>query len=1325
MNTLVLGKKVIITKKQPFEQRLGKKVIIRKKIKSFEERLGKKVIIIKKDANKLLKKKRYLNTTSNKKKLLAFNDNITDLEKIRLLYNEDVQRYNTNVESHNEPIKKRKRQQNYQLKKEEKIKKRQKKEKQAANTIINYYRNRYTVKLDESAYINYYKFSISGSFLKNKYSTIYYDQNREIDKNSKDYKIYQAIMNYYKDDKDHINDLRNNRIITHMDTKLLYNTLYDCFELFKRKLKNINYQCMRIFCTIKYETIVTNKEENIQIAIIPDASGRFDITNMDFEKFEDHFIGFDNILLKEYLTVLKIHEITMSVLKYDPLQGASYTQLPQFIKNTGSIINIKNKDDKCFLWSCIASRHLPERDAERVKQYEKYIQEFNCDKINFPMKLTQIANFEKNNNININVYTAEDKDTKYPIHLSKQDNKEVINLFFYDNHYSLIKNFSRFCGSSHKYNCQYCLKSYANTNCYKNHVSMCQSLNSKGSNIIMPKENTFTTFTGYSKMKKCPIVMYADFESSLEKHHDDNKKYIVSKHVANSYRLIIKTELELDIDLEYSYVGKDTDIHFVQLLSKLNTQITLKLRELAKIHDKPILSKEEQLAYKQCTICSLCNKIIQYDPKNNKVRDHCHFTGKYLGAAHQNCNLKSNQIFKGNMKIPLFFHNANYDIKCFINAFRTLNPEDTFKRIGGVPCNMEIYKTLNIDNICIMDSYAHLSASLSSLISNLPDDKKINLKSITSDSEKFKLINEKGFYPYEFVDCIEKLDTPIHEIKREHFNSKLMLSKLSDYDWNHIQNVIQKFNIKTLREWHDLYLKIDVYGLADVFEYYRELSYETYSLDPAHYIGLPSYTWDSGLKYTNIKLQNLTDPDMYMFFEKMKRGGISVISQRHAKANNPYLPDYDENIENSYIYQVDCNNLYGWSMCENLPTDGFKWIIDFDLSLIDSYKSTDSVGYVLQVDLDYPDSLHVEHNDYPLAPEHLNINKTIKLTPNLQDKKDYIIHIDNLQYYIKKGLILKKVHRVIKFNQSAWLKPYIEKNSKLRQASQNDFQKDFYKLLNNTFYGKTMENIRDRVNVQFCKNQKEFVKHTSSPLFANQINVLKKDGLILVKTNKKTVELNKPIYLGACILESSKLLMFKFHYDTMKVKYPKCSMMKTDTDSLCYYIQTKDLYQDIKEDKNIQKQMEFSNYPKDHILYNSDRKKVPGLFQDECVDDKLAIISEYIGLRAKSYSNYLYYPTKEEYQCKKKSKGVPSRHIKNRVGFQDYKDCLFNKKSLILGSQDSNKEHQEKIYSFRSLNLITYSIEQSKIALSCNDDKRHILEDNIHTLALGHYKIPK
>jgi len=191
--------------------------------------------------------------------------------------------------------------------------------------------------------------------------------------------------------------------------------------------------------------------------------------------------------------------------------------------------------------------------------------------------------------------------------------------------------------------------------------------------------------------------------------------------------------------------------------------------------------------------------------------------------------------------------------------------------------------------------------------------------------------------------------------------------------------------------------------------------------------------------------------------------------------------------------------------------------------------------------------------------------------------------------------------------------------------------------------------------------------------------------------------------------------MFEFHYDTMKQVYPDAEMMKTDTDSLLYYIKTDDVYLDMYNNKKIQEQIEFSNYPKNHLLFNNDRKKIPGLIQDECVDGKFVVISEYIGLRAKSYINKLYEPTENEYCEKKKSKGVSSIHLKKRIDFNDYNNCLFNEQVIKL----------DNITSFRSIGLQTYTVDMNKIALSFKDDKRVILDDKIHTLAYGHYNIKK
>lgn len=1068
--------------------------------------------------------------------------------------------------------------------------------------------------------------------------------------------------------------------------------------------------------------------------------------------------AFDHLLGKDYIICYGFGSVDVSTLKYNPLSGSSYTELPDFIKNTKSIINIQNKDEKCFLWCMIASRHLPERDCERVAKYNKpeFISEWKINDL--PMPISKIHYFEKQNNVNVNIYSLDnDNKTRIPLHISKQNSDEVVNLFYWNNHYSLIKNFSRFSGGRYEFTCPNCLASYAKPDAYKNHIGICKQLNENGSFVKMPEEKTMkkedgteykikpqTYFKDYKKQKKLPVVMYADFESSLVEADSRIRKGVIAKHTANSYRLHIESEVELGIPLDYCYTGEDVDTHFINLLiNQLEGHIQETLNNCCDEHkniNEEKFTPQDLNNFNNAKVCIFCNK----DLKTDRVRDHCHFTGKYEGAAHSQCNIKSHQMFKGKINIPIFFHNANYDIRCFISAFQKMKGDEVLvDKISGIPCNMEIYKSLNINTFSINCSYAHLSSSLDTLIKNLPDNKKDLLRTIADTDEKFELIKKKGFYPYEMITNIEKLDMPIQDLKQEHFDSRLNLSKLSNDDWEHVQKVITVFGFTSFRQYHDLYLKIDVFGLRDVFEYHRELSMRTYGLDPAHFIGLPQLTWAAGLKFTGIKLDDIMDMDMFMMFEKMKRGGISVISHKYAKANNHYLPDYDDTKEKSFLIQLDCNNLYGKSMCEKLPVNGFKWVTHIDENYIKKYDiDRNDKGYALEVDLEYPEHLHDEHNDYPLAPEHKVINGFCKLAPNFENKTHYVVHIENLKYYLSKGLVLKNIHRVVEFNHSLWLKPYIEFNGKMRQQATNDFEKDFYKLMNNAFYGKTMENVRDRVNIQFCMTKERFTKHTSSHLFAGQINVINEDGLALVKTHKKTVILDKPIYIGACVLDLSKLLMFKFHYDTMKVKYPESLMMKTDTDSLLYYIKTDDLYQDFKNDAGIQKQLEFSNYPKNHFLYNCDRKKIPGLFQDECVDGKMMVISKYVGLRAKSYVNQLYEVEETDYNIsydndmkispsnilypisfkdKKKSKGVPSKHIKNRVTFDDYKDCLDTGKDIKLGDETSKPQHQEQIYTFISKQMTTYSILQSKIALSSRDDKR-IPIDDIYTLAIGHYK---
>ncbi|XP_070153685.1 uncharacterized protein [Polyergus mexicanus] len=309
---------------------------------------------------------------------------------------------------------------------------------------------------------------------------------------------------------------------------------------------------------------------------------------------------------------------------------------------------------------------------------------------------------------------------------------------------------------------------------------------------------------------------------------------------------------------------------------------------------------------------------------------------------------------------------------------------------------------------------------------------------------------------------------------RESFYSSLTGDTVSESNYAHAENVWKRFSVRTLGVYSDLYLKTDVLLLADVFENFRNKCIESYGLDPAYYYTLSGYTWDAMLKHTNITFELLTDIDMVMFIERGIRGGLSQCSGRYARANNKYMPSYDPSKPSSYMMYFDVNNLYGWAMCQPLPYADFRWvddISDFDVSAIASDSTT---GYILEVDLEYPQHLHDAHADLPFCPTRDKPpgKRQDKLLATLYDKKRYVIHYSNLQQCMRHGLRIAKIHRVLQFAQSAWLRDYIELNTRFRTRATNDFEKNLYKLMNNAVFGKTMENVRNHVDVKLLTNSR-------------------------------------------------------------------------------------------------------------------------------------------------------------------------------------------------------------------------------------------------------------
>ena len=1035
-------------------------------------------------------------------------------------------------------------------------------------------------------------------------------------------------------------------------------------------------------------------------------------------------------------TVQSIESHNINIANYSPLKGSSFIELPPEINRSKGLVNIKNKDNECFRWCHIRHLNPQDKNPQRITKTDKnFIEQLDYSNIEFPVTVKQINKIEKQNNIRINLFGYEEKQ-KFPIYISQEKFQDHMELLLINkdkkNHYVLIKNFNKFMFDQTKHNCKkhfcmYCLQCFSREDVLTEHIKNCLSINGKQA-IKMPEKGQHVSFRNYHKQIPIPFVIYADFEAITEKVHgclpNNEKSYTQAyqKHIdcGYGYKLVCHYDDKFSKPVQV-FRGENAVYNFME---KMIEEVEW-CKTIMKTHfNKPlVMTEKNKLDFESSNNCHICKK--RYSEKDIRVRDHCHITGNYRGSAHQDCNLKL-RLSPSNIQIPVFFHNLRgYDSHFIMQQIGEIAKKHVYKNKKGeecqmdincIPNNMEKYMAFMLGkHLLFLDSFQFMSSSLDNLTKNLPDDAFIFTQQEFTD-EEFNLMKQKGTYPYDYMDSFQKFNDTQLPIKKDFF-SILYNEHISHEQYNHAQTVWNTFKLKTMGDYHDLYLKSDTLLLADIFENFRKTCLQYYKLDPCHYFSSPGLSWDAMLKMTKVKLELITDIDMFQFIEKGLRGGTSYIANRFSEANNKYMENFNESKPSKYIMYLDANNLYGWAMSQYLPTGKFKWLTKGDLA---DYRENSDEGIILEVDLDYPEELHDLHNDYPLAPEKLKVNKNMlseycqkisekfnissgqvhKLITTLNKKEKYVLHYRNLQLYLSLGLKLKKVHRVLQFKQSPWLKKYIDFNTNKRTLSSNDFEKNFFKLMNNSVFGKTMENLRKRVDVRLVTDKEKLLKLASKPSYVS--SKIFNENLVAVHKIKETLTMNRPAFVGACILDLSKTFMYDFHYNYIKYKYgDKAKLLFTDTDSLTYEIETPDAYADFIQNKDI---FDNSDYNKKSPFYFDHNKKVIGKFKDEAAGIP---VTEFVGLRSKMYSYTL-----DNKQTKRTAKGIKKNIIQNNLSHDNYKKVLLS---------DEQIHHSMK--TIRSVNHQLSSYELNKISLSCFDDKRYIHENGITSFAYGHYKI--
>lgn len=974
-----------------------------------------------------------------------------------------------------------------------------------------------------------------------------------------------------------------------------------------------------------------------------------------------------------------------------------------------------------------------------------------------PFRVTDARAFEKRHaklKFALNIYSLDDDNEPVLVYKSMHTDftgRRGINLLLVQGkapHYMYITCVDRFLkrmGRNRSYVCFSCLDGFSREEHLARHVELCKT--GTRINVSYPQKGEQTKFEAFDKTIPQPIFGVLDFESSLEPisraetavaytclncleegpvEQCQHSTTEVHRQIPTTYSIMFT---DLHGDILFSKTESDQDRLMEKFFGTLDQASKRLLPKLQRHRYKNNYTQEENERFETAQKCHLCDLPLTRPATNRSdlpVRDHCHYTNRYLGAAHNVCNLRRRM----RQRIPIFVHNfKNYDSHFIIKAL------DNKYKASAIPSNMEKFRTLTLDKFNLVDSAELLPGALAKLVHTLTvsnhDFQLLARMPFCRNATQKQLLLRKGVYPYEWAESIEKLQDSNSLPPREDFYSALTQSHITEEDYAHAQNVFATFGCKTMLDYCELYCALDTVLLLEVMWNFRKKMLNFFNLDVTRYMSIPQLSFDCMLKTLGDPIERLSDPDMILMCEQNIRGGVSFVNTRHADCRDYNLSE--EAVQDQIIY-TDATNLYSVAQTDFVPVGDYEWLTDTELEMLErdilQVPEQGDKGYIMCVDLKYPEHLHEQHACMPLAPEQLDLTfedlspysqaclielqgekrakryRARKLCTTLKDKKNYVIHHRTLLLYLRLGMRLETIHRAFSFRQAPVIKKYIDFCTEQRKLAVTEDERVFFKMLCNTNYGKFLQNNRNHIEVFFCTTEKEFDKRFSSPWYKGHRVI--HENLTLVFWEKRKVKLDRLYAVGFTILELSKAHMYASFYDFFQPALggpESVQLVLTDTDSLVLHVKNQSREEMFRAIEAI---MDFSNYPPSHPRHSDRVKSVPGYFKDENCGN---ILTEVVGLKSKCYVlnvlDYSKLTDKTAVVCK----GV-GRSARQNLTLEAYRNCLYNISQI-----------KTPMYCIRSKNHNVYTQRVNKVALSTTDDKRYLLDCGIHSLPHGHYSI--